>query len=626
MNINEIWRNVIENLLEHISDSHFKIWLQETQLIQLQDNIGVIQIPNENMLDYIKEHYIGIIKETLSVYTGFPCVLKFTLNQDIKINTSQHEEEQDIFISLDPDKETSADTKQNLFISLDTQKKTLIDAKQNSFLDVKQDSFLDIDRKNQKDYEYNIPNIPSSLLQCRPQDIWSDDIEVEHEEKSKTQKIWPNIEVEYNEEKKINTLPYKQYKNDFLKKQKSQETKNRHMKIKDTMTKEVKESKTKTTSKSGKIFYESQSFFDFIDHAPQKSSRQSIKKPEKVLEIFPKAKLNPLYSFENFISGPSNEIAYATALSIANCLGDHYNPFLVYGSVGLGKTHLLQAICNRLIQTGCTKSIIYISCESFINEFISGIEENTLRAFREKYREVDVLIIDDIQFLSKKERTQDEFFHTFNALYNTKKQIIISCDTPVSIVPAIKDRLVSRFKWGIETQLLVPSFETRMAIVQKKAKLQNAKLPYNVCQYISDNIVTNMRELEGAVNHLIMSNKYLNREITLEFAKKALKDIIQFQEPATSLYEILEGVAHHFDIKMSDLQSQVRKQNIVMPRQIAIYLAKKMTQHSLKEIGAFFNRDHSTILHAIDKVETLQYTNESMSRSLQELEESILNK
>jgi len=212
MNINEIWQNVVENLLEHISDSHFKIWLQETQLIQLQDNIGVIQIPNENMLDYIKEHYIGIIKETLSVYTGFPCVLKFTLNQDIKINSSQHEEEQDIFISLDPDKETSADTKQNLFISLDTQKKTLID--------VKQDSFLDIDRKNQKDYEYNIPNIPSSLLQCRPQDIWSDDIEVEHEEKSKTQKIWPDIEVEYNEEKKNQHLVLQTIQKRFSKKTK----------------------------------------------------------------------------------------------------------------------------------------------------------------------------------------------------------------------------------------------------------------------------------------------------------------------------------------------------------------------------------------------------------------------
>ena len=363
--------------------------------------------------------------------------------------------------------------------------------------------------------------------------------------------------------------------------------------------------KKKTSSK------ESQGVFDFIKEEQKEESNSSSKKnkkSDKKISIQPPA-LNELYTFENFVVGPSNSLAYAAALAVAKNPGKVYNPLFMYGSVGLGKTHLLQAICNEILSNGYNEPIIYLSCEDFVNDFIHAIEQGKVNDFREKYRNTSILVIDDIHFLANKERTQDEFFHTFNTLYNLDKQIILSSDSSASEIPELKSRLVSRFKWGLETQLLVPSIETRIAIVKKKSKLRNRELADNICKYIAENIVSNIRELEGAVNHLLATAELAHRDITLDFCKKALRDIITYTEPQINLYEILEEVSHYFKIKMSDLLSQTRQQKIVLPRQVAMYLSKKLTQNSLQEIGTFFGRDHTTILHAMDKIEIIRKKN-----------------
>lgn len=374
---------------------------------------------------------------------------------------------------------------------------------------------------------------------------------------------------------------------------------------------------------------ESQGVFDFIKEEPKEetntSSTKKNKKSDKKISIQPPA-LNELYTFENFVVGPSNSLAYAAALAVAKNPGRVYNPLFMYGSVGLGKTHLLQAICNEILSHGYNEPIIYLSCEDFINDFIHAIEQGKVNDFREKYRNTSILVIDDIHFLANKERTQDEFFHTFNTLYNLDKQIILSSDSSASEIPELKSRLVSRFRWGLETQLLVPSIETRIAIVKKKSKLKNQELADNICKYIAEHIESNIRELEGAVNHLLATAELAHRDITLDFCKKALRDIITYTEPQISLYKILEEVSHYFKIKMSDLLSQTRQQKIVLPRQIAMYLSKKLTQNSLQEIGTFFGRDHTTILHAIDKIEIIRKKNSAISSTLDDIECFILEK
>lgn len=373
---------------------------------------------------------------------------------------------------------------------------------------------------------------------------------------------------------------------------------------------------------------ESQGVFDFVKEETKEESSSSSKrnkKSDKKVFIQPPA-LNELYTFENFVVGPSNSLAYAAAVAVAKNPGRVYNPLFMYGSVGLGKTHLLQAICNEILSNGYNEPIIYLSCEDFVNDFIHAIEQGKVNDFREKYRNTSILVIDDIHFLANKERTQDEFFHTFNTLYNLDKQIILSSDSSASEIPELKSRLVSRFKWGLETQLLVPSIETRIAIVKKKSKLRNQELADNICKYIAENIVSNIRELEGAVNHLLATAELAHREITLDFCKKALRDIITYTEPQINLYEILEEVSHYFKIKMADLLSQTRQQKIVLPRQVAMYLSKKLTQNSLQEIGTFFGRDHTTILHAIDKIEIIRKKNSAINSALDDIECFILEK
>jgi chromosomal replication initiator protein len=314
--------------------------------------------------------------------------------------------------------------------------------------------------------------------------------------------------------------------------------------------------------------------------------------------------LNPRYTFDNFVVGPCNRFCHAVSLGTAEAPGKAYNPLFLHGNVGLGKTHLLQAICFTLIQNWKDVRILYLSCETFVNHFIGALEHGDLEKFRNKYRNVDVLVVDDIHLLANKERTQEEFFHTFNTLYNAGKQIILSSDSPPKDIPTLQERLVSRFKWGLVTEIEPPCYETRMAILKRKGRERGNELPEEVAQLLAERVDTNIRELEGSVNKLYSFANVTGQPITVAFARELLPDLFQKRRGAPSMEDIIEVVTGHFGVRLSDLQSKKRTNQIAYPRQVAMYLARRITRHSLEEIGGFFGgRDHSTVLHAVRKIE-----------------------
>lgn len=316
--------------------------------------------------------------------------------------------------------------------------------------------------------------------------------------------------------------------------------------------------------------------------------------------------LNPRYTFDNFVVGPCNRFCHAVSLGTSEAPGKTYNPLFLHGNVGLGKTHLLQAICCSLIENWVDVRILYLSCETFVNHFISALENGDLQKFRGKYRNVDVLVVDDIHLLANKERTQEEFFHTFNSLYNAGKQIILSSDSPPKEIPTLQDRLVSRFKWGLVTEIEPPCYETRMAILKRKGRERGQELPDEVAQIIAERVDTNIRELEGTVNKLYSFSNVTGQAIGLDFAREVLTDVFNKRRGQPSMDDIIEVVTGHFGVKLSDLQSKKRTNQIAFPRQVAMFLARKITRHSLEEIGGFFGgRDHSTVLHAVRKIEQL---------------------
>jgi chromosomal replication initiator protein len=313
--------------------------------------------------------------------------------------------------------------------------------------------------------------------------------------------------------------------------------------------------------------------------------------------------LNEDYVFDNFVRGPSNQLAHAAATAVADAPAMAYNPLFLHGPVGLGKTHLLQAICQRVLARRPESRILYLSCETFVNQFISSVEAGDLEDFRYRYRHVDMLLIDDIHFLAKKERTQEEFFHTFNTLYNSKKQIVLSCDSPPREIPTLEDRLVSRFKWGLVTQIEEPDQETRVSIVRRKAERKGAPLPDGVADLIADNIATNVRELEGAVLRVIGFAALTGKKLTMELAQEALRDVIQPRERKVTIETILRTVADHFGVKASEITGKRRHKSISLPRQVCMYLARRLTEYSLVEIGGQFGgRDHTTVIYANDKI------------------------
>ena len=314
--------------------------------------------------------------------------------------------------------------------------------------------------------------------------------------------------------------------------------------------------------------------------------------------------LNTKYTFDTFVIGNSNRFAHAASLAVAESPAKSYNPLFIYGGVGLGKTHLMHAIGHHVLQRSPNTKVIYVSSEKFTNELIDSIRDENPEEFRNHYRNVDILLIDDIQFLAGKERTQEEFFHTFNALHEANKQIIISSDRPPKEIPTLEDRLRSRFEWGLITDIQAPDLETRIAILRKKAKMENLQVPNEVMVYIADKIRSNIRELEGALIRVMAFASLSSIPITAEVAVEALKDIIPANNTKQITIDIIqESVARFFNLSPTDFKAKKRTRAVAFPRQIAMYLSRQLTDFSLPKIGdEFGGRDHTTVMHAHDKI------------------------
>lgn len=314
--------------------------------------------------------------------------------------------------------------------------------------------------------------------------------------------------------------------------------------------------------------------------------------------------LNPKYTFENFVVGPGNRFAHAASLAVAESPAKAYNPLFLYGGVGLGKTHLMQAIAYYLINHSPKIKSFYISSERFTNQLISAIQNRSTAKFREKYRNVDVLLVDDIHFIAGKESTQEEFFHTFNCLHDAFKQIVISSDRPPKEIPTLEERLVSRFEWGLITDIQPPDLETRIAILRKKAEREVVVVPDEVTFFIAEKIKSNIRELEGALIRVVAYALLIGREVSLDLAREVLKDALLAEQGRRITIDLIQKkVAEHFDIRISDMKIKKRTRAIAFPRQIAMYLAREMTDNSLPGIGeAFGGKDHTTVLYAHDKI------------------------
>src|SRR3989442_896672 len=319
------------------------------------------------------------------------------------------------------------------------------------------------------------------------------------------------------------------------------------------------------------------------------------------------AGLKPRYTFDTFIVGPSNQFAHAACRAVAEAPSRSYNPLFIYGGVGLGKTHLMHAIGHYVLQHDPRLKLTYISSERFMNEMINGLRYDRILDFRERYRTVDVLLVDDTQFLSGKEGTQTEFFHTFNALYDSQKQIVLSSDCPPHEIPSLEERLRSRFEWGLIADIQSPDLETKVAILKKKADAESVPLPDNVAIYIAGKIKSNIRELEGSLIRLIAYASLTGQEISLQLTQDVLKNVLDHEEKAVTIEVIQKFVADYYNLKMVDLKSRNNSKSVAMPRQIAMYLCKSLTHASLPEIGrSFGGKHHSTVIHSIRKVDDLR--------------------
>jgi len=331
-------------------------------------------------------------------------------------------------------------------------------------------------------------------------------------------------------------------------------------------------------------------------------------------------RLHPDYAFENFVVGPCNRLAHASCVAVSHAPGTTYNPLFLYGSVGLGKTHLLHAVCHEVRATQPQARICFLNCEQFVNSFIRAIEHGTLADFQKQLRSADLLVIDDVQFLREREQSQEEFFHTFNALYNNHRQIILTADSAPGELGRVEERLVSRFKWGLVARLDAPGHETRVAIVQKKARLRGLQIGDDVADLIAQHVRTNIRELEGALTAIYALATTTGEPINLDLARQALGEQLPSDRRPITITDIINAVTGYYDVRPVDLQSKRRSRHIARPRQICMYLARSLTRHSLEEIGGHLGgRDHSTVLHACQKIAELEQSDPSTRSQLEEL-------
>lgn len=323
--------------------------------------------------------------------------------------------------------------------------------------------------------------------------------------------------------------------------------------------------------------------------------------------------LNRAFTFDNFVEGKSNQLAKAASIQVSENIGKAYNPLLIYGASGLGKTHMMHAIGNAILQKNPSANVVYLHSEKFVQDMVKALQQNAINTFKEYYRGVDTLLIDDIQFFAGKERSQEEFFHTFNTLLEKKHQVVLTCDKYPKEIVGLEDRLKSRFGWGLPVAIEPPDLETRAAILMKKAALVNVELPQEVAFFIGKRIPSNVRDLEGALRRVIANSQFTGREITTEFVKEALHDLISLQDKLVSIENIQKTVAEYFKIRVADLSSKNRRQSITRPRQIAMTLARELTSHSFPEIGeAFGGRDHTTVINACKRIAELRDSDSKM--------------
>ncbi len=333
------------------------------------------------------------------------------------------------------------------------------------------------------------------------------------------------------------------------------------------------------------------------------------------------AYINKNYNYDNFLVGPCNRLAHAAALAVSESPGTAYNPLFIHGSVGLGKTHLLHAILLRLQEKG--HKALYLPCESFVNHYISTIKTGDWDSFRNKYRQIDVLLIDDVHFLANSQSTREEFFHTFNALYTRQKQIVLSSDCPPEEIPTIEERLISRFRWGLITRIDPPGFETSVAIIQKKTALLKMEISYDVACYLADNVVSSIREIEGTLTNIHKYATMNESKIDLTLVKHIIRGFSK-QKRNIGIEKILNTVTKHYGVQLSQLHSKRRLKSITLPRQVAMHLARKFTNLSLGEIGGYMGgRDHTTVMHADDKIKKLKSHDRNVSSTLRKLEDTL---
>ena len=337
-------------------------------------------------------------------------------------------------------------------------------------------------------------------------------------------------------------------------------------------------------------------------------------------EDIPTAVFNPRYRFETFVVGNSNQLAYAASKSIAENPAGSFNPLFIYGGAGLGKTHLIQAIGQQLKRERPATKVVYVSAEWFVTEVITSIRYDRMQSFRDRYRKVDALLLDDIQFIAGKERTQEEFFHTFNALYEAQKQIVFTSDAPPKDIPTLEERLRSRFEWGLIADIQPPDLETKVAILRKKAEEKRIDLPHEVALFIAERVRSNIRELEGHLNRVTAYASLAGHPIHVELAKEALKDLLAKEDKPITPNEILKAVAAHYGIKVSDLKSKSNARPIAYPRQVAMYICKELTDLSYPEIGKLFNnKHHSTVMYSVEKIDQLIQDDQQVARTVEML-------
>ena len=332
-------------------------------------------------------------------------------------------------------------------------------------------------------------------------------------------------------------------------------------------------------------------------------------RPRKLPPAVLGSRINAEFTFDSFVEGKSNQLAKAAAIQVAGNPGKAYNPLFIYGGVGLGKTHLMHAVANKLKEHNCESRLAYVHSERFVSDMVKALQHNTINDFKTAYRSLDALMIDDIQFFAGKERSQEEFFHTFNALLESQQQVILTCDRYPKEVDGLEERLKSRFGWGLTVAIEPPELETCVAILMSKAAMTQVDLPEEVAFFIAKRIRSNVRELEGALRRVVATSNFTGRPITLEFAKEALRDLLALQEKLVTIGNIQKTVAEYYKIRIADLLSKRRSRSIARPRQVAMALAKELTNHSLPEIGdAFGGRDHTTVLHACRRIKELRET------------------